>query len=182
VSELKCAEKVRRHLVEHGIAYEVTEHREAFTAQEMAAALHEPGSRVAKAVMLMADGELVMAVLAAPDHVSLKAARAALGRRDVRLATEDVCGVAFPDCDLGAAVRCPVRRAHLPGPALVDGRQPGLRRRQPPALDASEPGCLPRSRSPHRGRPGGRLRRRPGAGAGSRVGFARGGRGGRRHG
>jgi len=103
VSELKCAEKVRRHLVEHGIAYEVTEHREAFTAQEMAAALHEPGARVAKAVMLMADGELVMAVLAAPDHVSLKAARAALGRRDVRLATEDEFGVAFPDCDLGAA-------------------------------------------------------------------------------
>jgi Ala-tRNA(Pro) deacylase len=103
MSELKCAEKVRRHLMEHGIAYEVTEHREAFTAQEMAAALHEPGARVAKVVMLMVDGRLVMAVLAAPDHVSLSKARAALGAKEARLATEDEFGAAFPDCDLGAA-------------------------------------------------------------------------------
>lgn len=103
MSELKCAERVRRHLMEHGIAYEVTEHREAFTAQEMAAALHEPGARVAKVVLLMADGRLAMAVLAAPDHVSLDRARAALGSKEVRLATEDEFGAAFPDCDLGAA-------------------------------------------------------------------------------
>jgi Ala-tRNA(Pro) deacylase len=103
MSELKCAERVRSYLLEHGIAYEITEHREAFTAQETAAALHEPGARVAKAVMLMADGELAMAVLAAPDHVSLSRARAALGCREVRLATEAEFGAAFPDCDLGAA-------------------------------------------------------------------------------
>lgn len=103
MSELKCAETVRRHLLERGIAYEVTEHRETFTAQEMAAALHEPGARVAKVVMLMADGRLVMAVLAAPDHVSLNRARAALGAKEARLATEDEFGAAFPDCDLGAA-------------------------------------------------------------------------------
>ena len=84
MSELKCAEKVRRHLMERGIAYEVTEHREAFTAQEKAAALREPGARVAKVVMLMADGELVMAVIAAPDHVSLSAAGGAPGRRGGR--------------------------------------------------------------------------------------------------
>ena len=103
MSELKCAEKVRRHLMEHGIAYEVTEHREAFTAQEVAAALHEPGARVAKVVMLLADGRLVMAVLAAPDHVSLSRARAAIGGKEVRLANEEEFGAAFPDCDLGAA-------------------------------------------------------------------------------
>jgi Ala-tRNA(Pro) deacylase len=103
MSEPKCAEKVRAYLLEHAIAYEITEHREAFTAQETAAALHEPGAHVAKAVMLMADGELVMAVLAAPDHVSLSRARAALGRKDVRLATEEEFGAVFPDCDLGAA-------------------------------------------------------------------------------
>lgn len=103
MSELKCAEKVRAHLLEQGIAYEITEHREAFTAQETAAALHEPGAHVAKAVMLMAEGELVMAVLAAPDHVSLSRARTALGGKEVRLATEEEFGAAFPDCDLGAA-------------------------------------------------------------------------------
>lgn len=103
MTELKCAEKVRAYLLEHGIAYEITEHREAFTAQETAAALHEPGSHVAKAVMLMADGELVMAVLAAPDHVSLSRAQAALGSKEVRLATEEEFGAVFADCDLGAA-------------------------------------------------------------------------------
>ena len=103
MTELKCAEKVRRHLVERGIAYEVTEHREAFTAQEMAAAAHVPGAWVAKAVMLMADGGLVMAVLAAPDHVSLTRAREALGHKAVRLATEAEFAAAFPDCEVGAA-------------------------------------------------------------------------------
>jgi Ala-tRNA(Pro) deacylase len=102
MSELKCAEKARRHLMEHGITYEIIDHREAFTAQEKAAALHEPGARVAKVVVLMADEGLVVVVLAAPDHVSLRAARAALGCREVRLATEDEFGAVFPDCDLGA--------------------------------------------------------------------------------
>jgi len=103
MTELKCAERVRRHLAAEGIAFEVTEHREAFTAQEMAAAAHVPGARVAKAVMLMADGGLVMAVLAAPDHLSMTKARAALGAKAVRLATEAEFAAAFPDCELGAA-------------------------------------------------------------------------------
>jgi len=103
MTELKCAERVRRHLMESGIAYELTEHREAFTAQEMAAALHVPGSLVAKAVMLMVDGKLAMAVLAAPDHVGLTRAREALSAGEVRLATEAEFASAFPDCQLGAA-------------------------------------------------------------------------------
>jgi len=103
MTELKCAERVRRHLMERGIAYELTEHRESFTAQETAAALHEPGARVAKVVMLMADGRPTMAVLAAPDHVALTRAREVLGAAEVRLATEAEFGSLFPDCDLGAA-------------------------------------------------------------------------------
>ena len=103
MTELECAEKVRRHLAERGIPYAVTEHRESFTAQETAAALHEPGSRVAKVVMLMADGRPVMAVLAAPDHVGLTRAQGALGAGEVRLATEGEFGSLFPDCELGAA-------------------------------------------------------------------------------
>ncbi|MFH1330975.1 MAG: YbaK/EbsC family protein [Actinomycetota bacterium] len=103
MTELKCAERVRRHLTERGVSYELTEHREAFTAQEMAAALHVPGARVAKAVMLMVDGRLAMAVLAAPDYVGLTRAREALGAGEVRLATEAEFAPVFPDCDLGAA-------------------------------------------------------------------------------
>jgi Ala-tRNA(Pro) deacylase len=100
---LECAERARKHLADLGIAFQVSEHREAFTAQEMAAAEHAPGRKVAKAVMLLVDGNLVMAVLSAPDHVSLVKARTALRAQDVRLATEAEFGAAFPDCELGAA-------------------------------------------------------------------------------
>jgi Ala-tRNA(Pro) deacylase len=100
---LECSERVRKHLTDLGIAFGVSEHTEAFTAQEMAAAEHAPGRRVAKAVMLMVDGSLAMAVLSAPDHVSLAKAKGALGSQDLRLATEAEFGAAFPDCELGAA-------------------------------------------------------------------------------
>ncbi len=103
MAELKCAEKVLRHLRERGMAYELAEHREAFTAQDLAAALHVPGARVAKVVLLLADDRLLMAVLAAPDHVGLIRAREALGAGELRLATEAEFASAFPDCELGAA-------------------------------------------------------------------------------
>ena len=99
----ECAERVRRHLAESGIAYEITEHREAITAQDLAAALHVPGARVAKTVLLVADGRLVMAVLAAPDRVGPARARRALGAADVRLAAESEFAAVFSDCELGAA-------------------------------------------------------------------------------
>jgi Ala-tRNA(Pro) deacylase len=103
MAELRCAERVRELLLSRGVHYEVTEHRTTYTAQEMAAAEGVPGREVAKSVMLMADGELVMAVLAAPDHVSLGKAGRALGRTEVRLATEDEFSPAFGDCEVGAA-------------------------------------------------------------------------------
>ncbi len=103
MTELKCAEKVLRHLTQRGLAYEIAEHREAFTAQDLAATLHVPGARVAKVVLLIADDRLVMAVLAAPDHVGLIRAREALGAGELRLATESEFAAAFPDCELGAA-------------------------------------------------------------------------------
>ncbi len=100
---LECAEQVRRLLRERGLAYETSEHREVFTAQDLAAALHVPGARVAKVVLLMADGHLVMAVLAAPDHIGLIRAREALGADEVRLAGEAEFAAVFPDCEVGAA-------------------------------------------------------------------------------
>lgn len=99
---LTAAHRVREHLISHGVGYEIHEHSETYTAQELAAVEHVPGRRVAKAVILAADGRLVMAVLAAPDHVSLTKAKQALGCDDVRLAGELEFGSAFSDCELGA--------------------------------------------------------------------------------
>lgn len=96
------AERVRRFLDERDIDYDLQTHERAVTAQEVAAAEHESGWHVAKPVILSADGELVMAVVAAASEVDLGKATAALGAADVGLADEDDFGAAFPDCEVGA--------------------------------------------------------------------------------
>jgi Ala-tRNA(Pro) deacylase len=100
--EFTCAERVREHLMSQGVAYELTEHAEVFTAQALAEAEQVPGRQVAKPVILMADGDLVMTVLAAPDHVSMTKVKAAIGKDDIRLAAEEEFGGVFGDCELGA--------------------------------------------------------------------------------
>jgi Ala-tRNA(Pro) deacylase len=102
MSRLTAAHRVREHLISHGVGYEIHEHPETYTAQELAATEHVPGRRVAKPVILAADGSLVMAVLAAPDHVSLTKARQELGCEEVRIAGELEFGSVFSDCELGA--------------------------------------------------------------------------------
>ena len=60
------------------VPYEVTEHPAAFTAQQMAAAEHEPGKYVAKPVIVKADA------------------------KTIKLADENEIGKIFDDCELGA--------------------------------------------------------------------------------
>lgn len=96
------AERVRSFLDERGIDYDLQTHERAVTAQEVAAAEHESGWHVAKPVILEADGELVMAVVAAACEVDLAKATAALGAAEVALADEDDFGDRFPDCEVGA--------------------------------------------------------------------------------
>jgi Ala-tRNA(Pro) deacylase len=90
-------------LDESGVKYEVTEHEPAFTAQQMAAAEHEPGRYVAKPVIVRADEEYVMCVLAAPCKIDLAALKSQLGVKSVEVASENEIGEIFDDCDLGAA-------------------------------------------------------------------------------
>ena len=102
MTELQCAQRVREHLVTRGIAYDITEHAKTFTAQALAEAEHVSGRKVAKPVILMVEGNLLMTVLAAVDHVSMTRARDEFGTADVRLATEGEFGGVFGDCELGA--------------------------------------------------------------------------------
>lgn len=96
------AERVRQFLDQQGVDYDMQTHERAVTAQEVAAAEHESGWHVAKPVILNADGELVMAVVAAACELDLAKATAALGAADVALADEDEFQDAFPDCEGGA--------------------------------------------------------------------------------
>ncbi len=94
--------KLRDFLDSQTVAYEVQTHRQAFTAQEVAAAEHIPGIQVAKVVMLRSGGEFVMVVLPAPFHIDLGRARAALGKPDLVLASEQEFAGLFPKCEPGA--------------------------------------------------------------------------------
>ena len=97
-----CAERVREHLMSSGVAYSLSDHDPAFTAQELAAAEHVPGRMVAKTVILWAGGELVMAVVPATEWVDFDLAAAALDVPAVAMAREDEFADLFPDCERGA--------------------------------------------------------------------------------
>ncbi len=84
------------------VKYKLTKHEPSYTAQNLAAAEHEPGRFVAKPVIVKADGKFVMCVLAAPHKIDFKALKKQLGAKSVKLAEEKDIGELFPDCELGA--------------------------------------------------------------------------------
>ncbi|MHC4324485.1 MAG: aminoacyl-tRNA deacylase [Planctomycetota bacterium] len=94
--------RVTEYLDKSAIHYEVSEHPPAFTAQQMAAVEHEPGRYVAKPVIIKADGEYIMCVLAACYKIDLGALKSQLGAKSVELAEEKEIGDIFDDCELGA--------------------------------------------------------------------------------
>jgi Ala-tRNA(Pro) deacylase len=99
---MATASWIRSLLEQRGVAYEELHHPEAFTAQSVARREHVSGHRVAKVVVVLADGHPVELVLPASRRVVLDRVQAVLGARAVRLAAEDELGNYFTDCELGA--------------------------------------------------------------------------------
>jgi Ala-tRNA(Pro) deacylase len=99
---MSALQRLQRYLEEQQVDYQVQEHAEAYTAQEIAALEHVAGRRMAKVVMALAGTRLVMLVLPAPARVDLGRLAAELGESGVRLAHEEEFTPAFPDCDAGA--------------------------------------------------------------------------------
>lgn len=95
-------ESLTQFLEENEIDYTVIRHDRAFTAQEVAAAARISGKRLAKAVMLVVDGKMVMAVLPATHKVGLERIQEHIGADDVKLATEAEFKGLLPDCESGA--------------------------------------------------------------------------------
>ncbi len=79
-----------------------TYHSVAYTAQEIAAAVHVKGKEMAKTVMVKLDGKMAMAVLPAFHQVDFEQLKKASGAQDAVLATEKEFRDLFPDCDIGA--------------------------------------------------------------------------------
>ena len=99
---MKCRERMEKYLRENGVGFEVLTHSQAFTMQEVAAALHVPGDQVAKVVIVCAGDQMAMLVLPAPYRLNIDQARALLGVEDARLAKEKEFADLFPDCATGA--------------------------------------------------------------------------------
>jgi Ala-tRNA(Pro) deacylase len=93
---------VRNELEQRGIAFEELHHPDVYTAQQLAEQEHISGHRVAKVVVVVADGQPTELVLPASRRVVLDDVRQLLRARDVRLASEEELGRFFTDCELGA--------------------------------------------------------------------------------
>ncbi len=94
--------RLKDYLEEHGVRFVTISHSQAFTAQEIAAVAHIPGKEMAKTVMVKLDGELAMAVLPAPDQVSIPRLTKISGAKHVEIASEKDFEDRFPACELGA--------------------------------------------------------------------------------
>jgi Ala-tRNA(Pro) deacylase len=96
-----CKDRLEAYLREKQVPFEVRHHPRAITAQEVAASEHVPGRMLAKTVMVLADGRMVMLVLPAPYQVDMDKAGKVLAV-EIRLAHEEEFENTFPDCEVGA--------------------------------------------------------------------------------
>jgi Ala-tRNA(Pro) deacylase len=97
-----CLERLKHYLSEAKVTFEVREHREVFTMQEVATLLHEKGTHVAKVVMALVDEKPAMIVVPAPAHVDFQRVKTELRVTSARQAHEPDFKGLFPDCALGA--------------------------------------------------------------------------------
>ena len=94
--------KLREFLDRNQIKYLVISHSVAYTAQGIAALTHIKGKELAKTVMVMVDGRLVMTVVPASYRVDLYRLKKYLGADTVELASEQEFRGRFPDCETGS--------------------------------------------------------------------------------
>jgi Ala-tRNA(Pro) deacylase len=99
---MSAKDKFESYLRDNGVEFEAHSHPEAFSAQKVAAFEHVSGKQLAKPVMVVCDGDLVMAVVPAHEKVELGRFKTAAGAGDARLAREDEFAPRFPDSDPGA--------------------------------------------------------------------------------
>jgi Ala-tRNA(Pro) deacylase len=77
-------------------------HKEAYTAQEIAAAGHIPGKQLVKSVLVKADKKYILAVLPAIHMVNFNQLKKMLKAKKVSLATENEISKIIPDFEIGA--------------------------------------------------------------------------------
>ncbi len=92
---------IEQYLSEQGVEFEVIQHEQAFTAQEVAAAEHVTGHKFAKTVIAEGAEQSYMLVLPASRHVDFGKASELVGE-PLEMASEGKMKRLFADCEVGA--------------------------------------------------------------------------------
>ncbi len=95
-------QRIHQYLRSQGVPFEWLHHPQAFTAQELAHSMHLSGKRLAKTIVIAADGQPVMTVLPASHRLNLNDLRGLLEAREVEMLPEAELAKICPDCELGA--------------------------------------------------------------------------------
>ena len=99
---MSIPKKITEFLDSHQVLYQHCTHSPAYTAQGLAHVQHVSGKELAKVVMVVADGKMVMTVLPGSHRIELEPLSKLLECENIRLATEEEFRDLFPDCELGA--------------------------------------------------------------------------------
>jgi len=84
------------------VSFERLWHPSTYTANRIAQALHVPGRKMAKSVLVRTQHGYLIVVLPANCRIDLARLSLELGEREIELATEDEIEQLFEDCERGA--------------------------------------------------------------------------------
>ena len=90
------------YLSEQNIKFKITEHRNAYTALDLAVEEHVLSFKVAKPVIVKGDGVFFVCVLPACFKIDFNKLKDQLKVNQIGLASEQELSNLFPDCELGA--------------------------------------------------------------------------------
>lgn len=93
--------RIKEYLDGNGARYVILHHSPAYTASEVAAAVHVSGRTFAKVLVVMLDNQLALAVVPATRDVDFTLLRDAVGVRTARLADEAEFAGRFEGCQRG---------------------------------------------------------------------------------
>jgi Ala-tRNA(Pro) deacylase len=93
---------IQSYLRNQGVRFEVLLHQPQASASRRAGSVHVPGDRVAKAVLVHAGDEYVLAVLPSTCRISFRRLAELLRTNEMRLASEEEVALVFADCERGA--------------------------------------------------------------------------------
>ena len=99
---MDCKARLEQYFRDNGVHFAAMTHPAAYTGQEVAKAQGVPGRQVAKVVMVVAEGKIVMLVVPASHRVDFAQLGSVLSASGARLAKEGEFVGLFPDCETGA--------------------------------------------------------------------------------